>query len=105
MSMNSSKKKNKSKIIDSGENWGVLVWMLPDGKVLGNENGDILSLEAYRGDLAAVKKMHEAAAHYGYPEGQTHFMPGRRKLTNSEWEDSMAMMRDGQNNPWDTGGL
>jgi hypothetical protein len=98
-------KKNRSKIVDTGENWGVLVWQLPDGKILGNGHGDVLSMEAERGDLRAVKEMQQAAAYYGYPEGQTLFMPGRKKLTQSEWEDSMAMMRDGQNNPWDSGDL
>jgi hypothetical protein len=102
MSMTSSR---KSKIVDSGEPWGVLVWQLPDGKVLGDDQGNILSLEAYRGDLRARQKMRDAAASYGFPEGETLFMPGRRKLTQSEWEDSMAMMRDGKDNPWDTGGV
>ena len=94
-------RESKTSIVHPNLPYGVLVWMLPDGKFLKNANGEYLSLNAHKGDLMAVKKMRDAAAYYGYPEGQTIFFPGRSQATQSEWEDQMEAMIDGKPIPFD----
>ena len=95
------KRENKSTIVHNNLPWGVLLWRLPEGGFLGDADGNYLSVECFKGDLAAVNNMRAAASHYGYPEGETVFMPGRGKATQSEWEDQFAAMLDGDPIPGD----
>jgi hypothetical protein len=91
-----TKRERKATIIPKNLPWGVLLWQLPDGKLFCDQHGNYLSAECFKGDLAAVEKMRLAAAYYGAAQGQTIFMPGRRKISQSEWEDSMEEMIDGK---------
>jgi len=86
----------RAQIIPKNLPWGVLLWQLPDGKFFTDQYGNHLSVECFKGDLAAVEKMRLAAAYYGAAEGRTVFAPGRRKISQSEWEDSMEEMLDGK---------
>ena len=85
--------------------YACLFWQLPDGSFLGNQDGEYLSVEVNVFDLKEVKKrsklMEQAAAHYGYPEGRTVCITGRKKVTQSEWEDQMAAMEAGEDIPGD----
>lgn len=91
-----TKRQKKATIIPKDLPWGVLLWRLPDGKIFCDREGNYLSVECFKGDLAAVEKMRLAATYYGAFEGQTVFLAGRRKISQSEWEDSMEEMIDGK---------
>jgi hypothetical protein len=86
----------RAQIIPKDLPWGVLLWQLPDGKLFTDQYGNHLSVECFKGDLAAVEKMRFAATYYGAPEGRTVFAAGRRKISQSEWEDSIEEMLDGK---------
>lgn len=91
----------KTRIVHNNLPRGVLLWRTSNGGFLGDSDGNYLSMECLKGDLLAVKKMREAAAYYGYPEGETVFFPGRGQCTQGEWEDSMAALLAGEELPFD----
>jgi hypothetical protein len=83
---------------------GLYVWKLPDGKLLGDADGNYMCVEGRIGDIRLMNAMAKAARSYGFPEGKAVFLPGRRKLSKSEWEDHMERMLDGKiPDPYDLG--
>jgi hypothetical protein len=77
----------------------MLVWELPSGEVLGNENGDIMHI--FCTDLDPVKMqeaqriLKDAARHYGFPEGRPVFWNGKRPIDDEELEHQLARARAG----------
>lgn len=85
---------------------GLYVWKLPDGSLLGNSDGEYLSVASRIGDLTKIAALTKAAQSYGYPEGRAIFLAGRRKVTKSEWEDQMERLLDGKvPDPYDFGNV
>jgi len=84
--------------------WGVYVWRNADGTTLSNSDNEVLSLAGFKGDLEKMRLMREAAAYYGSPDGSLAFIPGGRKISQSEWEDQMEAFIDGEPIPGDIDG-
>lgn len=84
--------------------WGVYVWRNADGSTLSNSDGEVLSLEGFKGDLAKMRSMRKAAEYYGSADGSLAFIPGSRKISRSEWEDQMEAFIDGEPIPGDIDG-
>jgi hypothetical protein len=93
----------QTQIVHSTLPWGVYVWQCADGRVLANNNGDVLSMNGFKGDLEAVRKMRDAATALGHGDGKAAFLPGSRKISQSEYEDQMAAYLDGDDIPGDIG--
>jgi len=89
------------KVIPKNVQWGVYVWRNADGSALSDSEGRLLSLEGFKGDLAAMKKMRDAAAYYGSADGSLAFMPGHAQVTDSEHDDQMEAFIDGKHIPGD----
>lgn len=84
--------------------WGVYVWRNADGSTLSDSEGNVLSMNGWKGDLAAMRKMRDAATYYGSGDGTIAFIPGGRKVSKSEWEDQMEAFIDGEPIPGDVDG-
>lgn len=69
----------------SETNLGVYVWALPNGEYLMDEEFNVLSIQAMRGDLQAITKIGQVARNMGY-EGSAEFVEGARKINQEEWE-------------------
>ena len=67
-------------------NWGLYVWQMPDGKVVMDEEGAYLSIPSLKGDIRQIKKLKDAAKHYGLEDGTPLFMSGHRPVTDEELE-------------------
>lgn len=93
--------KSKTTVIPKNLPWGVLVWQDAEGRIVANREGDVLSMQCFKGDLKALEVMREAAEYYGIFGGRAAFLPGRRKISQSEYEDQMAAYLDGQPIPGD----
>lgn len=86
----------KSKVREIQEtNLGVYIWRMNDGSWLIDGDGNFLSITAFQGDLTAIAKISAAARNIGYSEGQAIFAPGRRKISDSEFEEQMARQEAG----------
>lgn len=95
----------KTKFVPKNLPYGVLVWETKEGHFLGDQDGNYLSIEATPLDMVdydlKCKKMAEAAAYYGYPEGKVMFLAGRTQVSDSEYEDQMAALLAGEDIPGD----
>lgn len=77
-------------------NIGVYVWEMPDGRVVANEQGDYLNVPARFGDIVRIQQITNAVKEFGIYEGKPKFMAGRRRVTQSEYEDMMERLLDGK---------
>lgn len=74
---------------------GIYVWRLPNGSVVGDENGNVMNIPAKAGDIEAMAKITKAAAHYGYPDGRPEFQAGVRRITEEEYSEQLDRMKQG----------
>jgi hypothetical protein len=65
-------------------NWGMYMWQMPDETLVMDEEGAYLSIPSIKGDIAQIKKLKEAAKHYGLDEGKPLFFAGHRPVTDEE---------------------
>lgn len=89
------KPKRIMEVSDKELAFGVCVWQMPDGSILRDEEGREFSAQARSFDPAMENKMREAVKALGITEGRPMWLPGFRKITNSEWEDQMERLQEG----------
>lgn len=86
----------KSRITPVSEtNLGVYVWQLPDGTFVADEDANVMSISAFRGDIGAMSALRNAARHYGFPEGEAIFLEGARKIDDEELQEQIERMKQG----------
>lgn len=74
----------------------ICVWQMPDGKWIGNSDGEFLCAESYtEGDKEVESKMRAAARSYGIDEGGPVWMAGR-KVSSMEADDQMERLLEGK---------
>lgn len=96
------KKSNISAVSET--NLGVYVWQLPNDTFVADEDANVMSISAMRGDLLAISKITKAARHYGFPEGEAVFLEGHRKITDEELQEQIYRMNQGLvPDPYDIG--
>jgi hypothetical protein len=77
--------------------WGICLWQLPNKTYVQNSDGDYLSAgPAKIGDVVVETKMRQAAKACYITDGKPFWLPGFRKITNSEWEDQMERLMEGK---------
>jgi hypothetical protein len=74
---------------------GIYVWQLPSGKYFTDGEGSALSIESMINDVAKIKELTEAAAHYGQPEGKPVFFSNVRKISDEEYSEQQDRMANG----------
>lgn len=74
---------------------GVYVWKLPNGKLAGDGNGNVMNIPARNGDIEAMAKITKAASHYGFPEGKPEFKAGVRRISDEEHSEQVDRMKQG----------
>lgn len=75
--------------------WGLYVWKMPDGRWVGDAEGNFLNIPAIKGDLEKIKKLTDAVRHYGITEGSPHFLSGNRRVNEEEYEEQKMRMKWG----------
>lgn len=95
-------KKNGVSIV-SETNLGVYVWQLPNGDFVMDEDLNVLSIQAFRGDIAAMKKINAVAQNLGL-DGKPYFVEGARKISDTEFDEQRARFFAGLTpDPYDIG--
>jgi hypothetical protein len=74
---------------------GVYVWRMPDGRWIGDDDGNFLSIAAQKGDLRRVNELAAAVRQFGIEEGAAYFLPGRRKINDEEYEEQRDRLMNG----------
>jgi hypothetical protein len=74
--------------------WGMLVWRLPSGEYLVDDDGNFMHVFCTNQDkniiAAATKALWDAAKAFGYGEGTAVFWAGRRPIDDEELERQLA---------------
>lgn len=85
----------KSFVRSKYDKFGVYVWEMPDGRYVGDEDGNLLSINSVFGDLDRISKLGRAARSFGINEGKPVFLPGHRKISDAEYERQKERMSQG----------
>jgi hypothetical protein len=88
--------KNSKVTVVSETNIGVYLWLLPNGDFLSDDDANFLCIPTKRGDKKRSRQMKEAAAHYGYPEGEVYFYEGSRRVSDEEFWHQVDNIREGK---------
>lgn len=65
---------------------GIYVWEMPDGRWIGDDDGNYLSVTSMKGNKARIDLLANAVRGYGIYEGSPKFLEGRRKIDDEEFE-------------------
>ena len=78
--------KLKSATVKEETRLGIYVWEMPDGRWIGDDDGNYLSITSMKGNKARIDLLANAVRGYGIYEGQPLFLEGRRKIDDEEYE-------------------
>ena len=77
--------------------WGCYVWRCKsNGRIFRDDDNNVLNIPSRRMDIAKMKIISDAAAHYGEPEGEAVFIPGAQRATEDGYKTQIERMKDGQ---------
>ena len=76
----------KSTTIATETRLGIYVWEMPDGRWIGDDDGNYLSVTSMKGDKDKMDALASAVAGFGIEVGKPVFLEGRRKIDDEEFE-------------------
>jgi len=65
---------------------GIYVWEMPDGRWIGDDDGNFLSVTSMKGNKSKMDQLAREVRSYGIDVGQPKFLSGRRKIDDEEFE-------------------
>ena len=65
---------------------GIYVWEMPDGRWIGDDDGNFLSITSTKGNKSKIDALAREVSSYGIYEGSPKFLSGRRKIDDEEFE-------------------
>ena len=90
-----SKRQNKLQVVEDTANFGIYVWILPNGEPFMDDDGNTLNVPSMQYDIAKMKQLADAAAYYGKPDGTAKFMPGVGRATDDQYREDVERMASG----------
>lgn len=84
----------KSSIIEETR-LGIYVWEMPDGRWVGDDDGNYLSVTSMKGNKSRMDALANEVASYGIEVGQPKFLSGRRKIDDEEFEHQSQRLQWG----------
>jgi hypothetical protein len=75
--------------------YGVYVWEMPDGRWIGDDDGNFLNIPAMKGDRKRMQQLKDTVRSYGITEGKPYFLAGHRQVTDEEFEYQKQRMAFG----------
>jgi len=78
--------KINSKVLDEESTLGIYVWEMPDGRWIGDDDGNYLSVTSKKGNRSRMDALSREVKSYGIYEGQPLFLSARRKIDDEEFE-------------------
>lgn len=64
---------------------GIYVWEMPDGRWIGDDDGNFLSVTSKKGNKVKMDALAREVRSYGIYEGKPKFLAGRRKIDDEEF--------------------
>jgi hypothetical protein len=87
--------KSISKQIVEETTLGIYVWEMPDGRWIGDDDGNFLSVTSMKGNKSKMDALAREVRSYGIYEGQPKFLSGRRKIDDEEFENQKQRLEWG----------
>ena len=75
-----------SKILEEDTTLGIYVWRMPDGRWVGDDDGNYLSITSIKGNRSRIDLLAAAVRSYGIDVGEPLFLAGKRKIDDEEFE-------------------
>ena len=83
---------------------GIYVWEMPDGRWIGDDDGNFLSVTSRKGNRSRVDALAREVRSFGIDEGQPKFLSGRRKINDEELAEQEQRLKWGlPPDPYDIG--
>lgn len=90
-----SNRQQQVQIVQDKSEYGLYVWKLPNGQLFEDDRGNTLNVPSMKYDISKMKKLAEAAAYYGKPEGEAVFMAGVGRATDDQRREDVERMAQG----------
>jgi hypothetical protein len=74
---------------------GIYVWEMPDGRWIGDDDGNYLSITSMKGNRSRIDALAREVRSYGIYEGKPTFLSGRRKIDDEEFEYQQQRLKWG----------
>lgn len=89
---------NRKKLVNAVESkaeYGIYVWILPNGEPFMDDRGNTLNVPSKKYDISKMNALAEAAKYWGKPDGQAKFMPGVGRATDDQAREDIERMSEG----------
>ena len=74
---------------------GIYVWEMPDGRWIGDDDGNFLSVTSKKGNRSRIDALAREVSSYGIYEGQPKFLSARRKINDEEFAEQEQRLKWG----------
>ena len=78
--------KANTKILQEESTLGIYVWEMPDGRWIGDDDGNFLSITSKKGNRSNIDALAREVRTFGIYEGGPKFLSARRKIDDEEFE-------------------
>ena len=78
--------KTRSKILEEESTLGIYVWEMPDGRWIGDDDGNFLSVTSKKGNRTNIDALAREVSTFGIYEGGPKFLSARRKINDEEFQ-------------------
>jgi len=93
----------KTKIVEE-TTLGIYVWEMPDGRWIGDDDGNFLSITSIKGNRSRMDALAREVRSFGIDVSQPKFLSGRRKINDEELQEQEQRLRWGlPPDPYDIG--
>jgi hypothetical protein len=87
--------KINSQVMDEESTLGIYVWEMPDGRWIGDDEGNYLSITSKKNNKSRIEALAKEVRGFGIYEGQPKFLSARRKVTDEEFEEQQSRLKWG----------
>ena len=78
--------KKNTTFLEEESTLGIYVWEMPDGRWIGDDDGNFLSVTAKKGNRSLINALAREVRSYGIYEGGPKFLSARRKISDEEFD-------------------
>ena len=87
--------KINTKVLEEESTLGIYVWEMPDGRWIGDDDGNFLSITSKKNNKSRIEALAKEVRTFGIYEGHPQFLSARRKITDEEFEEQQSRLKWG----------
>jgi len=81
--------------VESNAQYGLYVWILPNGEPFKDDDGNMLNIPSMKHDIKKMSLLSKSAAYWGKPDGVAKFMPGVGRVSDTQAREDIDRMAEG----------